>query len=618
MRRRPSSNDLVLDNLEQVRGAGLVVKALARSDAERCRCSPRARPALHVGGEQEYALAPLSVPSGERAEAAPDAIANSPSVRLFVERARAVRSDFALDSSNAPAVAAICARLDGLPLAIELAAAQVKLLSPCGDPRAHRRPARRPDRATRRHPGTAAHAPGDRRLELRPARSPEQRLFRRLAVFVGGARLAEVEVDRGRRAAGVRRARNARNAGRSQSRPRAAGPERRGSLRAVRNDAELRSRAAPRRGRGGVHQAAHTAIYRDLAHRAEPALYTLGAARLARAAGGRPRQPARCPRRARGVRRSRGRTRRRRRPVALLAAARARARGPRAARAPPCDRGSARGRRSSRPSSSVAPRRRPAASGTGRRRNDAPLAATTSGPSRTHSNRAIAAARHGPATTWPSSSTSRRPSRTATRRTRSRRLSSGARRWRSSVRSETVAGSRSRCGQWAATPSRSRTIPPGHGRGCSRRSRSSRRSATCTAWAGRTSASACRRRLRAISWRQTIGCAAPRRCSSATVTSPGRSSPSSAWARSPRDAAMTGPRLGSAPRPLRRAERSGWTCPGSRPSSSRSTRREPASSPEDLERESELGVALGAKAILDTALESWRAAQRGADRPVVR
>ena len=116
---------LVLDNLEQLDGAGLVVAALL-ADAPGLVVLATSRRPLHVQGEHELAVPPLGVPgSGDVAGVAACAAA-----RLFVQQAGMVRPGFAITADNAADVAAICRRLDGLPLAIELAAARVKLLTP--------------------------------------------------------------------------------------------------------------------------------------------------------------------------------------------------------------------------------------------------------------------------------------------------------------------------------------------------------------------------------------------------------------------------------------------------------------------------------------------------------
>jgi predicted ATPase len=87
------------------------------------------REVLHLYGEHELAVPPLSLP--DRAQMPPlDRLTEYDAVRLFIARAQAVKADFAVTNENAPAVAEICHRLDGLPLALELAAARVKLLAP--------------------------------------------------------------------------------------------------------------------------------------------------------------------------------------------------------------------------------------------------------------------------------------------------------------------------------------------------------------------------------------------------------------------------------------------------------------------------------------------------------
>ena len=119
---------LVLDNLEQIPEAGPVVaELLAASPGLRVLATSRAP--LHVRGEHEYPLAPLRLPEPEEV-ASLDRLADVEAVRLFVERARAVDPAFALTQENADAIAGICARLDGLPLAIELAAARIRLFAP--------------------------------------------------------------------------------------------------------------------------------------------------------------------------------------------------------------------------------------------------------------------------------------------------------------------------------------------------------------------------------------------------------------------------------------------------------------------------------------------------------
>jgi len=119
---------LVLDNFEQVLAAGGFVSQLLDATG-RLRVLVTSRSPLHVSGEQEFPVPPLALPEGGP-ETTAAAVAGCESVRLFAERAAASVPGFTVDDENAGAVAGIVDRLDGLPLAIELAAARVKLLPP--------------------------------------------------------------------------------------------------------------------------------------------------------------------------------------------------------------------------------------------------------------------------------------------------------------------------------------------------------------------------------------------------------------------------------------------------------------------------------------------------------
>jgi predicted ATPase/class 3 adenylate cyclase len=175
---------LVLDNFEQlVAGAGVVGELLTSAPGLTVLTS--SRETLHVRGEHEYPVPPLGLP--DVAHLPPiAALSQFDAVALFVQRAVAVRPDFQVTNANAPAVAAICARLDGLPLAIELAAARVKLFAPeaiLG----------RLEKSLSLLTGGARDLPA-RQQTLRGAIDwshnlldyVERTLFRRLAVFQGG------------------------------------------------------------------------------------------------------------------------------------------------------------------------------------------------------------------------------------------------------------------------------------------------------------------------------------------------------------------------------------------------------------------------------------------------
>jgi predicted ATPase/DNA-binding SARP family transcriptional activator len=119
---------MILDNFEQVLGGTPFVAELVRS-CPGLRVLVTSRIPLRLYGEQEYPVPALAIPDTESLPP-PEDLTRYEAVRLFVERARAVRADFSVTEENAFAVAEICARLDGLPLAIELAAARSRLLAP--------------------------------------------------------------------------------------------------------------------------------------------------------------------------------------------------------------------------------------------------------------------------------------------------------------------------------------------------------------------------------------------------------------------------------------------------------------------------------------------------------
>jgi len=119
---------LVLDNLEQVVGVGPELDQLLTRCVE-LKILATSRTVLRLRAEREYSVGPLTVPAFATRPPIEELV-SLPAVKLFVDRAQAVRRDFALTEDSVLAVAEICRRLDGLPLAIEIAAARVRLLSP--------------------------------------------------------------------------------------------------------------------------------------------------------------------------------------------------------------------------------------------------------------------------------------------------------------------------------------------------------------------------------------------------------------------------------------------------------------------------------------------------------
>lgn len=119
---------LVIDNFEHVMDAAPIVSELLAA-SPRLKVLATSREVLKLYGENQFYLPPLDMPGTDRS-ITPAEATQFAAIQLFVERARAARPDFRLTTDNTQAVAEICARLDGLPLAIELAAARAKLLSP--------------------------------------------------------------------------------------------------------------------------------------------------------------------------------------------------------------------------------------------------------------------------------------------------------------------------------------------------------------------------------------------------------------------------------------------------------------------------------------------------------
>jgi predicted ATPase/class 3 adenylate cyclase len=120
---------LVLDNFEQATVAAPTTAELLNA-CPRLKLLVTSREALHVRGEHLFAVPPLSLPAGALRQASTEQLLRYEAIQLFVERARAVRPEFRLTDHNAADVAEICSRVDGLPLAIELATARIKLFSP--------------------------------------------------------------------------------------------------------------------------------------------------------------------------------------------------------------------------------------------------------------------------------------------------------------------------------------------------------------------------------------------------------------------------------------------------------------------------------------------------------
>ena len=187
---------LLLDNFEQVTGAASEVVDLLRH-CPQLKLLVTSREVLHVRGETILPVPPLALPRADPKELSIDQLTQCDAVRLFIERAQAVKPAFIVTDENARVVAKICLRLDGLPLAIELAAARIKLLPP------------QAMLARLEHPleflTSGARDLPARQQTLRNAIAwsydlldeNEQKLFRQVSVFVGGCMVDAVEAAAG-------------------------------------------------------------------------------------------------------------------------------------------------------------------------------------------------------------------------------------------------------------------------------------------------------------------------------------------------------------------------------------------------------------------------------------
>ena len=179
---------LILDNFEQIIRAAPLVKELLAAAAN-LKILITSRIALRLENETEFVVAPLAVPP-EDAHLSFEKLSDFSAVRLFLKRAKIVKPHFNLNGENAAAIAGICRRLDGLPLAIELAAARVKLLSPQS---IYTRLEHSLNLLTRSQSASQRTMRETINWSYELLEPDERNLFRRLAVFVGGFTIEAAE-----------------------------------------------------------------------------------------------------------------------------------------------------------------------------------------------------------------------------------------------------------------------------------------------------------------------------------------------------------------------------------------------------------------------------------------
>jgi predicted ATPase/DNA-binding CsgD family transcriptional regulator len=181
---------LLLDNFEQVVSAAPQVADLLAA-CPQLKVLVTSREILHVRTEHEFAVPPLALPAPLHSSGLPDLamLSQSAAVALFIERTQAVKPDFQMTNANARAIAEICARLDGLPLAIELAAARSKLLPPEALLRRLQHRLQILTSGARDVPARHQTLRNTIQWSYDLLSPQEQRLFRQLSVFVGGCSL---------------------------------------------------------------------------------------------------------------------------------------------------------------------------------------------------------------------------------------------------------------------------------------------------------------------------------------------------------------------------------------------------------------------------------------------
>ncbi|HVS11999.1 MAG TPA: AAA family ATPase, partial [Planctomycetota bacterium] len=181
---------LVLDNLEQILAAAPRVSELLQA-APGLRVLATSRAPLRVSGEQEFPVPPLGLP--DPATVTLPQLSQYESVQLFIERALAATPDFRVTNESAPAVAGICARLDGLPLAIELASARIKILTPQAMLARLEKRLGIGGAVARDLPARQQTLQGAIGWSYDLLDASGKRLFERFAAFVGGAMLEQAE-----------------------------------------------------------------------------------------------------------------------------------------------------------------------------------------------------------------------------------------------------------------------------------------------------------------------------------------------------------------------------------------------------------------------------------------